>query len=631
MRAAMAAGKGGVRAQARRLSRLRPGIGGRLAVGLALLSLLLGAVIATAFDGLEDTGARVNDLATAHLPKVIEANLLIDRANETARMVAEMALLPEAGPLARRRAQLLAIRQDAAERLARLRSRPLAAEERRLLDRVTTTRRDYLDVQDRFLALLATGDREAARLAYAGDVRPRQDAYVAAIGALTRYQGDTAALENARAQRHVRQARTWLASIAALAVALGALFGWRLVRSITRPLAEAGEIARRVAAGQPEPPVPGRFPHDEIGELLQALRAMACSLASERAALIESRELLAQSQAQALLGSWWYDPATQRLVLSEEARRLFGAQPGDAVDEAWLTARVHPDDRALVGHCRKCAADGQPRDSEFRLVVDGRERWVRTRSELRPGEGQPRRVLCTLQDISLLRHRQAELLESREQLRALAAHHEREREELRAALSRELHDQIGQYLTVLRLDAAMMRRRFSHLDPEIEPLVATMKGSIDQAMVLLRDVVAALRPAPLDEGLVPAAEWLLAGFARRTGIDCRLEAPDPDPVLDGALATAAFRILQEALTNVGRHAQASRVRVGIAMREGALHLEVADDGVGFDPAASHRGRFGLLGMRERALMFGGTLQVDSRPGGGTILRVVLPVAEVATA
>src|SRR5690606_24638537 len=178
----------------------------------------------------------------------------------------------------------------------------------------------------------------------------------------------------------------------------------------------------------------------------------------------------------------------------------------------------------------------------------------------------------------------------------------------------------GQCLSALRMEAAMLRTRFGEAHPDIVEHIANMKRTIDQTMTVVREVVATLRPGTLDEGLVPAAEWLLADFQRRTGVAVALDAPDDELELEGDLATAAFRILQEALTNAGNHARASRVSVFIGCADGLLTLRVQDDGIGFAPHATGRERtFGLLGMRERALMFSGAVSIDSAPGHGTTL------------
>lgn len=218
-----------------------------------------------------------------------------------------------------------------------------------------------------------------------------------------------------------------------------------------------------------------------------------------------------------------------------------------------------------------------------------------------------------------------ELRASRTRLRELAAHAESLQERERLTLARELHDELGQSLTAVRLELAMLRMRFSHLDPALGAQIAQAKATVDAMLRTMRGVVAELRPGPLDTGLVPATEWLLANLARRSGLRTTLHAPPGDLPLEHAVRTAAFRILQEALTNVARHAQARSVRVAIALQDdGRLLLEVADDGVGAEMASVRAGRtFGLLGMHERALMFGGDLHCEPTEGGGFTLRAVL--------
>jgi signal transduction histidine kinase len=211
-------------------------------------------------------------------------------------------------------------------------------------------------------------------------------------------------------------------------------------------------------------------------------------------------------------------------------------------------------------------------------------------------------------------------------IRDLAAHHEKIREEERSRIAREIHDEFGQYLTALRMDTAMLKIRYGAGNPELKHHLDDMKQTIDATIGVVRNLAAALRPGALDMGLVSAAEWLLAGFEERTGIAYRLNAPREELVLDNERATAAFRILQEALTNITRYAHASEVEVTIERVENNLAMVVRDDGVGFD-TLEVRGRktFGLLGIRERALMFGGDSKIDSKPGGGTILRILIPL------
>jgi signal transduction histidine kinase len=225
-----------------------------------------------------------------------------------------------------------------------------------------------------------------------------------------------------------------------------------------------------------------------------------------------------------------------------------------------------------------------------------------------------------------VRERTEELLRSRQMIRDLAAHQEKIREDERARIAREIHDDFGQYLTALRMDTAMLNIRYGAANPELKQHLVAMKQTIDTSIGVVRNLAAALRPGALDMGLISAAEWLLTGFEERTGIHFRLHAPQEDLGLDDERATAAFRILQEALTNITRYAQASEVDVTVELAEAALVMEVRDDGIGFDPAeVRDRKTFGLLGIRERALMFGGESRIDSEPGSGTILHIRIPL------
>jgi signal transduction histidine kinase len=178
------------------------------------------------------------------------------------------------------------------------------------------------------------------------------------------------------------------------------------------------------------------------------------------------------------------------------------------------------------------------------------------------------------------------------------------------------------------MDTAMIQMRFSNADSELGHHVAGMKDTIDRTIVVVRDIAASFRPGALNLGLVSAAEWLLAGFEERTGVLCCLQAAEDELELDDTRATAVFRILQESLTNIARHAGANSVQVVLECREDSFHMLIRDDGIGFDPALVREKRtFGLLGIRERALMFGGGVAIDSRPNEGTCVSVTIPLRD----
>jgi PAS domain S-box-containing protein len=362
---------------------------------------------------------------------------------------------------------------------------------------------------------------------------------------------------------------------------------------------------------------------DDISE---RRRAEASRDAAERR-LRESEASLARAQAQARLGSWLLDMPNNLLEWSEQTERIFALPPGEAMTYEFFLSRVHPDDRAYVDTEWQAARRGQPYDIQHRLLIDGQVKWVRERAEVEFGQdGRLLRCIGTVQDISELKAKEEELLRSRQMLRELAAHSERVREVERTRIAREVHDELGQYLTALRMDAAMLNIRHGAANPDLAAQIQSMKDTIDTTIGVVRHVASMLRPGALDMGLVSAAEWLLASFQERTGVVCRLEAPAEDLAMDDDRTTAVFRILQESLTNIARHAQAGNVTVTLARDNDELCMRVQDDGVGFDAALVRAKKtFGLMGMRERAMVLGGISTIDSRPDGGTTLTVRIPM------
>jgi two-component system, NarL family, sensor histidine kinase UhpB len=205
----------------------------------------------------------------------------------------------------------------------------------------------------------------------------------------------------------------------------------------------------------------------------------------------------------------------------------------------------------------------------------------------------------------------------------------RAQEEERRRLARDLHDEVNQALTaiLLRLEALAQET-----PPEREPEVAELKRLVNQAMEELLNLARQLRPSALDDhGLVPAVETQLKRFSARTGVEVRLDTRGEPDELPEVVQTAVYRVAQEALTNVTRHAGATVVEVDLGEHEGAAELRVRDDGGGFDPAVVAQaategpsGGLGLVGMAERARLVGGELDVRSAPGGGTSITLRVP-------
>jgi len=270
---------------------------------------------------------------------------------------------------------------------------------------------------------------------------------------------------------------------------------------------------------------------------------------------------------------------------------------------------------------------------------------IHTETDERRMDGTPVRIeghyLCVYDDRGRItghlgiqrditdRHRAAEeTAQSREELRALAARLESIREEERTRIARELHDELGQSLTGLKLDLAWMERRLNrHSQSELVDRCANLLGRMDDVMISVRRIVTELRPSVLDQlGLADAIEWQSHDFAGRTGLALDLDIDCDCNAMPDAVTSAVFRMLQEALNNVAKHANATRVGVALRVESGYLSLDVTDDGRGITQSemrGSHS--LGLLGLRERAIALGGSVTIASGERGGTSVALQLPL------
>jgi signal transduction histidine kinase len=211
------------------------------------------------------------------------------------------------------------------------------------------------------------------------------------------------------------------------------------------------------------------------------------------------------------------------------------------------------------------------------------------------------------------------------QLRRLSGNIMANQEKERSAIARELHDELGQILTALRMDSVWLRDRLEQTDPKASQRALTMCSLIDKTIEEVRGMAIRLRPGVLDDlGLVDALEWYTSDFEKRTGITCLFEHHNV-PDINDKVATAAYRITQEALTNVARHANASRVEVTLLGKDSTLTLTTVDDGKGFNTLdLTETEALGLAGMRERAGLVGGELEIQSQPEKGTRLFFRVP-------
>jgi len=222
-----------------------------------------------------------------------------------------------------------------------------------------------------------------------------------------------------------------------------------------------------------------------------------------------------------------------------------------------------------------------------------------------------------------------ELRASQEQMRRLAASLQTAREEERADLARELHDDLGQTLTALKLELGRAADALKdvRLDPPVMDRLQSLVGLVEIAVAMVRHIATRLRPPALDHlGLAEAIRWEAATFRSRSGLRCHVVAGNNQTALTAKQQTALFRIFQEALTNVVRHAQASAVRVRLTEARGVFELKVRDNGRGITRAEiADAGSIGLFGMRERATQAGATLEITGVPGKGTVVTVSVPL------
>ena len=235
-------------------------------------------------------------------------------------------------------------------------------------------------------------------------------------------------------------------------------------------------------------------------------------------------------------------------------------------------------------------------------------------------------IFASSRDITERKRIASSLEETTKLLRELVAKHESSLEEERKSIAREVHDELGQILTSLRMDISVIRIRFGKDNTELMEIVKNMTKLADRALHGVRNVAENLRPIALDIGIVSAIEWLCSNFTARTGVSCILHSPDEFIDLDNSRAIVLFRIVQESLTNVTRHAGASSVKVAVSLKNDDLCLEVKDDGKGFNMSSPNKHKsYGLLGMSERALNLGGTVSVVSAEGKGTTVSVHIPI------
>ena len=328
------------------------------------------------------------------------------------------------------------------------------------------------------------------------------------------------------------------------------------------------------------------------------------------------------------------DAARRIVLINRAAETMLGVQARDVVGRPIidvLCGCVAPAALADVMACFEAGAASTDAGAGPRTVrIECEARGLCAELSLTPMLLRGTFVLAAvLRDLTDRQRAERELKRSNQQLQALSAALQQVREQERARIARELHDELGQALTGIRMEVSWLGGRLSADQQALIDKLATLKGFIDQTIAAVRRIASELRPLVLDDlGFGAAAHWYVDQFATRTGLRIALNLCEREPRPGDAVATALFRVLQEALTNVARHAQASEVQVSLHRTANAWRLTISDDGVGVIANEAVGTGFGLVSMRERVQILGGRFELRSAPGAGTVVVVEIPVEVV---
>ena len=374
---------------------------------------------------------------------------------------------------------------------------------------------------------------------------------------------------------------------------------------------------------------------DRTSELAAANEELRSEIAERKQAegkLKQSESQLAEAQRVAHVGSWEQNLDTGQILCSDETYKIFGLQPQEPIES--FEKLIHPEDRLVQLETRAKTLRGEPYEVEYRVVrPDGEIRLVHSRGEAILDEsGRPCGTFGTVQDVTELKRAEERLKATTEQLRALSARLQSAREEEGIRIAREIHDELGSWLTSLRWDLEGIEKIFCESEnqaqvPALREKVTAMLGLTDTTINTVQRIASELRPSILDDlGLIEAIKWQARQFQDRTGIAVYWDSPIDDVDLNQEQSTEAFRIFQEAMTNILRHAQATRVDVTMVEEAGSFVLTIRDNGKGItEDEKSGQLSIGILGMRERAHLIGGEIDITGVEGEGTAVIVQLPI------
>ena len=328
---------------------------------------------------------------------------------------------------------------------------------------------------------------------------------------------------------------------------------------------------------------------------------------------------------------------SQNIVLfNRAAEQVFGVRREQALGsplDRFLPARFRTAHRGHIQHFGTTGVTSRRMGditTLWALRADGEEFPIEASISQSVAPGA-RHYTVILRDMTRRKQFEDALKASQRELRELSARVLEAREEEKAHIARELHDELGQLLTALKMDLAWLRERLGP-DTDLSARAAEMGALLDRTVGSTRRISADLRPLMLDDlGLADAAAWLVEDFAKRSGISCRIDVSQEVQGLSRAVATAVYRAVQESLTNIARHSGAKNAWVLLGATDGVVQVEIEDDGRGIAPEDLAKARsLGLKGMRERITFLGGSLDIGRAPRGGTRVKLTVPLRGLVT-
>lgn len=341
----------------------------------------------------------------------------------------------------------------------------------------------------------------------------------------------------------------------------------------------------------------------------------------------EDRLRQVSSQLPVALFEYVAAPQPEFRSISEGIARLLPCTAAEilADPEAFFRG-IHAED--LAGLVWRNAATPPAREFEWvgrsRLAAE-HPRWLQIRATTEIASGGEPAIHGVILDVTALKQAQHDLERSRQELRRLASHRESRIEQERARLAREFHDELGQVLTSARMHLQLLERSLPAESSAPRDAARTIDAMIAEAYRSVKTIASDLRPAALNLGLAAAVEWVAARMLGPADIQYSISVATEADRLDDDYAIALFRVVQESLNNIVRHAKAHRVHIELSHHQGEMRLLVEDDGRGFQAErVDHSAHFGLLGISERVTALGGTLEIDSSVDSGTRLSVTLP-------